>query len=249
MTIHAEKRIAIISCVTNYNLYEGLRKSLCTNKQVQLKPINNTANNYSIPSAYNTALNSCDAEILVFVHQDVIFPSDWLENLDNQIKEIEKFDKKWGVLGIIGVKKNGRFAGHILDPHTNYRIGKLPTSVSTLDEVCLIIRRSSGLSFDSELGGYHLYGTDICLQAQKMGLKCYAIDACLTHLSGGKVDDSYYNVLVKLQEKWRSQNKSPNILLTTCGFYPLKKGVIPTIVLFYTRFMYRLRIRITGKTG
>ncbi|MFH0974664.1 MAG: glycosyltransferase [Spirochaetota bacterium] len=251
MAIHAEKRIGIISCVSNYKLYEGLQKSLHTNKHIQLTPINNTTNRYSIPSAYNTALNNCDADILVFVHQDVIFPSEWLENLDNQIKEIEKFDKKWGVLGIMGRKKNGSYAGHIIDPHINYRIGRvglLPTPVSTLDEVCLIIRRSGGLSFDNELGGYHLYGTDICLQAQKIGLKCYAIDACLTHLSAGNVDESYYTVLTKLQEKWSRQIKCPNVIHTTVGTWRLKRGITPAIIFF----IYRLRrsmIRLRKKIG
>lgn len=235
-----DKKILIVTCVSNFQLYAGLEESVHINESVQLYPIDNTHNNYSIPLAYNYALNHTNADIYVFVHQDVIFPKTWFECLDNQIKQIEIMDKKWGVLGIMGRKKNGQFAGHIIDPHTKHRIGRLPAPVVTLDEVCLIIRKSSGLSFDEELGGYHLYGADICLQSKQKKLNCYAIDACLKHLSGGKIDDSYLNMLKIFRQKWSKINHTPHFIETTCGIYQLKKGVLSSSHFYYIKLLRKL---------
>jgi hypothetical protein len=59
----------------------------------------------------------------------------------------------------------------------------LPASVSTLDELLLVIPSSTHLRFDPDLG-FHLYGADICLTAQERGLAVVALDAaCHTMVS------------------------------------------------------------------
>jgi hypothetical protein len=245
--MYAGKKAAIVSCVNDFQLYSGLRRSVNTEKNMELCPIDNTTNDYSAPSAYNYALKNKDAELFVFVHQDVVFPEKWLESLVAQIKQVEKNDKNWGVLGIMGVTRNGRFAGHIIDPHTNRRFGRLPAVVVALDEVCLIIRKSSGLTFDEELEGYHFYGADICLQARENGLKCYSIDACLTHLSGGRADESYYVMLDKFLQKWRKIDCGTDVIETTCGIYQLKKGIVPCIRKYYFMLRRKLMRRYQGR--
>jgi hypothetical protein len=86
--------------------------------------------------------------------------------------------------------------------------------VRTLDEAVLILRKSSGLRFDPELPGFHLYGADICLEAEARRLKCYAISAFCIHNTNG------YNLLPRqfwrnylfLRRKWRSRLP----ILTSC---------------------------------
>jgi len=215
-------KIAIVSCINNFHLFEGLRKSLRIEKNVQLHSIDNTLNNFSVPAAYNLALKNTNAEIFVFVHQDVLFPEKWIDMLNSQIQELERIDKNWGVLGIMGKKKWGTYAGHIIDPHTNRRFGNLPSLVQSVDEVCLIIRRNSGLNFDETLGGYHFYGADICLQARQRRMNNYAIDAPLTHLSGGDRDTNFHIMAGKMKDKWNNIPHSPLTIETTCGVFPLK---------------------------
>jgi len=233
------QKTAIVSCVNDFQLYEGLRGSLSVDEAAQLCPVDNTSGQYSVPSAYNYALKNIDVDLFVFVHQDVIFPSGWFASLAEQIKQVERIDKEWGVLGIMGVRKNGWYAGHILDPHTRCKKGRLPSQVVTLDEVCLIIRKSSGLSFDEGTGGYHFYGADLCLQAQKRGMKCYAIDASMSHLSGGKVDESFYTIFQQYREKWSQWDTCPSVIETTCGVYQLKKGIGASICFRLARWRRR----------
>jgi hypothetical protein len=56
-----------------------------------------------------------------------------------------------------------------------------PQPVQTLDEVVLILRKSSGLRFDESLPHFHFYGTDICLRVSKRGMASYAISAFCIH--------------------------------------------------------------------
>ena len=56
----------------------------------------------------------------------------------------------------------------------------LPARVSTLDELLLVVPRNTPLQFDPALG-FHLYGADICLLAQELGLAVVALDAACHH--------------------------------------------------------------------
>jgi hypothetical protein len=56
-----------------------------------------------------------------------------------------------------------------------------PAPVQTLDEIVLIIRRSSGLRFDERLSHFHFYGADICLSAAERGMRSYVIPAFCIH--------------------------------------------------------------------
>jgi hypothetical protein len=233
MLVSLKKKIVIVTCVNNFLLFENLKASLCLERDIQLFPINNTQKKFSVPSAYNFALKNINAEIFVFVHQDVSFPKKWLDCLIKQIQQLEDLDQYWGVLGVMGIKKNGLFAGHIIDPHTNRPFGKLPCRVQSLDEVCLVIRRSSDLFFDEILGNYHFYGADICLQAQKNNLNCYAIDAPLAHLSGGKANHDFWFMAEKLKEKWSQIKGAQNSIETTCGVFRLNDKIYSNIEYYY----------------
>jgi hypothetical protein len=56
-----------------------------------------------------------------------------------------------------------------------------PVRIDTLDEFFLIMRKSSGLTFDATLPHFHLYGTDICMAARQKMKACYAISAFSVH--------------------------------------------------------------------
>ena len=216
------KKIGIFSCVSDFEKFGILKNSLQLINNSSLVPINNTYDNFSIPFVFNHATNTSSFDILIFVHQDVIFPENWLRYTVKQIEHVEVQDSAWGVVGIMGVKKNGFFAGNIIDPHTKTKMGNLPCEVVALDEVCLILRKDANLLFDESLGGFHFYGADICLQATQKEMKCYAIDAPLIHLSGGKLDRSFWEMAKKLKEKWSTIPYSPNVIETTCGVFRLK---------------------------
>jgi GT2 family glycosyltransferase len=220
---------------------------------VELIPIDNTSNTLSAHEALNQGLKKATGEIVVFCHQDVKFPQGWIEKLLEQIVIVERTHKNWGVLGTFGIAKDGSPAGHIIDCGVHFYCPPLPVEAQSLDEHCLIIRKGSGLEFDENLGGFHLYGADICLEAMTKGLTNFAIDTCLEHLSlGRKLDQSFYDAMNRLYIKWRNKNPPLYVIETTCKVCRLQPGLRGQIAYRIARFKRkrkRKKIRKLLATG
>lgn len=222
-------KVSIVSCVNDFQSYDSCVRSSFEKESalpdVELIPVDNTSNGLSIPEALNSGLERAGGEIIVFCHQDVKFPGGWINNLFEQISVVEEKNKNWGVLGTFGIAKNGMFAGHVIDPSGHFHCLPLPAEAQSLDEHCLIIRRSSGLQFDRDLGGYHMYGADLCLQALAGGQKNFAIDAPVEHLSSGKVNEDFIEATDKLYHKWKDRNPPLSVVRTTCKMMRLRSGL------------------------
>jgi hypothetical protein len=158
-------------------------------------------------AAYNSALAEARGDLLIFVHQDVYLPQGWISVLEECVWKVSASDPTWGVLGVIGVNRNGAVHGHVYSTGLGRTVGKsfeLPVQVHSIDEMVIILRRYSGLHFDPELPGYHLYGTDICLQSWQRGFPCFVIaDFCL-HNSNGirRLPLAFWRSCLYLRSKW-----------------------------------------------
>lgn len=163
----------------------------------------------SAARAYNEGIDRADNDLIVFAHQDVFFPAAWLAQLGNALQYLEAVDANWGVLGCWGVTRTGETWGHIYS--TGWGIlGKpfeSPVEVQTLDEIVLILRKSSGLRFDETLPHFHLYGTSICMHAARRRLKCYAIPAFCIHNTEQilTLPREFYNCYRNIKQVWRGQ--------------------------------------------
>jgi hypothetical protein len=161
----------------------------------------------SAAKAYNSAIDKAEAEIIIFVHQDIVLPVQWADNLNASLAYLEKTNPTWGVLGCHGETQDGKGRGYlycagngryILQPFDR------PEKVHTLDEIVLIIKKSSGLRFDERLPHFHLYGTDICMTAHKNGMNCYAIPAFCLHNSNETVlfPEEFFICCNYVRQKW-----------------------------------------------
>ena len=161
------------------------------------------------PSAsigYNDAIEKAQTDLIVFAHQDVYFPAEWLADLFRSLERLEKSDPHWGVLGCSGIKYPDAPAGYL------YSVGlgilgapfERPVPIDTLDEFILILRKSSGLRFDPALPHFHFYGADICMSARKQKLGCYAISAFSVHnTSYGPLSPEFYACYWPIKKKWK----------------------------------------------
>jgi hypothetical protein len=179
----------------------------------------------SASEAYNSGLDATTADVIVFAHQDVYLPDGWFKNLSDIIEKLSAHDPQWAVLGLFGIALAGSEAGHVYSCGIQRVLGRAmdaPVEVGSLDELVLIVRRSSGVRFDGNLPGFHLYGTDICLEARRKGMKSYAISDFCIHNSNGlsKLPSAFYGVLYFLRDKWRDQLpiKTPCMLITRWGW-------------------------------
>ncbi|MDR3437643.1 MAG: GNAT family N-acetyltransferase [Telmatospirillum sp.] len=185
--------------------------------------------------AYADAMESATADILIFAHCDVFFPEGWFERFEWEIERLTRLDPNWAVAGVIGVTAGGNFVGRVWDcslaplfAETGGLFGtalKEPVQVVSFDELVLIVRRDAGVHFDRKLPGFHLYGSDIALEAERRGRTTYALDIPLIHNAKAQlhVGPDYVEAYRYMVRKWGKRLPTP----TTCGVLTTNPFVLP----------------------
>jgi hypothetical protein len=173
--------------------------------------------------AHNSALDAAANDIVVFLHQDVYFPYLWFSNLAKSIRSLDERELRWGVLGCFGCRRSSQ--GGIGSVYTTGRGAhgnriEQPELVDTLDEIVLVIRRSSGLRFDPSLPHFHLYGTDICLEAQSKGLNTYVVPGFCVHNTNQllRLPPQFHDCYRYVKRKWASRLPISTSCLTISPF-------------------------------
>jgi hypothetical protein len=214
----------------------------------------------SAATAYNAAIRRANTDLLVFLHQDVYLPADWFDSLQKVLAVLALQDPNWGVLGVWGVTTSNGRAGYVywngLPCQRDVAFDGSPlgetreslscarnrpfagvVEVTSLDEVVLIFRKSSGLQFDESLPGYHLYGTDICLEARQRGMKSYAISAFCIHNTniGNMLPWQFWKSYLFMRKKWKQELP----VITPCA--EITRGCWPMVRWNVIRFLNLLR--------
>lgn len=171
--------------------------------------------------AYNSGADKATGDILVFAHQDVYLPIGWSSALFKCVSQLAEINCDWGVAGIYGVKESGKGVGHVYSTGLKKFVGESftdPIQVSSVDEMIIIVRRTTGLRFDEKLPGFHLYGTDICLEAEKRGMRNFVLPCFALHNSVGikYLPFSFWRSYMYLRNKWRHRLpvKTPCTMIT-----------------------------------
>jgi hypothetical protein len=166
-------------------------------------------NGLSAADGLNLGIERASHPWVVCLHQDVFLPQGWDRQLQRQLETATRQFGPIGVAGTYGVsaprevqpesEATDTLSDGAGQPHVNSakfavnRIGRvihrghtlfdgpdLPARVATLDELLLVVPRDTPLRFDPALG-FHLYGADICLQAQERGLAVVVLNAICHH--------------------------------------------------------------------
>jgi Glycosyltransferase like family len=170
----------------------------------------------SAAKAYNDAIRRSTNELIVFCHQDLILPESWISELDQALASLERFDSNWGVLGCSGMTCDRHHWRYIYSSGLGVSGKPLarPEPVQTLDEIVLVLRKSSNLTFDEQLPHFHFYGTDICLRAASLGMTSYVISAFCIHNTHQSLilPKEFYDCCEYIRRTWKK--KLP--IQTTC---------------------------------
>lgn len=161
----------------------------------------------SASSAYNACIAKAKHDLIVLAHQDIYFPFGWFERLHASIEFLDDQGIRWGVLGSYGVGPDRENQAGCVYQNGMGTVGRSleqPEAVQTLDEIVLVIRKSSGLMFDAKLPHFHLYGADICMQANTSGLACYAIPGFCVHNTHQiiRLPPEYWECYGYFKQKW-----------------------------------------------
>jgi hypothetical protein len=114
----------------------------------------------------NSFLQIAKGEYLILCHQDIVLNiNNDFALLNQRIAEITELDANWALLGNAGASARlyDRLAINISysDGFVDKK-GKLPQQVASLDENFIVVKSSANLSVSHDIGGYHLYGLDLC---------------------------------------------------------------------------------------
>lgn len=161
--------------------------------------------------ALNSVLNAIKQEqVAICAHQDVYFPKGWENFLLENISILDKKNEPWSVLGVYGITVNSLRCGRAWSVGLGREVRgdcPAPAEAISLDEIVLIVKGGTGIRFDDNLPGFHLYGTDIVQNAKSLGYKAFIIDAPVVHNSMPvkKLGKDYWRSYMYCRRKWRDR--------------------------------------------
>jgi hypothetical protein len=225
-------KITFVTLVNNKELYAKSKKSIERQAGgiiLDFIPIEADSKGWNAATALNYGIEKAGSAWVVCAHQDVIFPDRWLQKLINEIGSLKD---NVAIAGLVGVRSNGKLAGHVKDPHGHWKCKPIPVSVISIDEHVILVRKNSGIRFDNRTPGFHCYGTDITLTALGNGYDTVVIDNPVVHLSKGKLDEQFYISSEWLLKKW---GDSMNNFIPTCAAIINTKTTINSIKIFLVK--------------
>lgn len=209
---------SLIICSRDVSISKKLEENIkeTIHEDYELIVIDNSLNQLSIFEAYNIGINRSRGEILVFLHDDILFQTlGWgkvIILLFNQNPNISllgvagssiktKMPSPWweGPLHI-------RIIQHYKNalPSENKNIGfdgKKLIEVAVIDGVLMVMRRDDKIRFNKDLKGYHNYDIDLSIQHQKLNKKVFVTNQIIIeHFSGGTINKDWYLSSSKLHK-------------------------------------------------
>lgn len=226
----------MISLICVYNsprVFQDMSRSLAGQTAVhELIEIDNTTNRFpSAASALNYGATLAHGDILVFLHQDVLFRQSWgLQAIADELTSLQEN----AILGLYGA------GGDIV-------YGEMPTipltAAETLDECLIAMKQSTWQSFnfnEALCNGWHLYAVELCLRASAGGCGIYQMNGLpIEHLSMGEVNEQYMKTYRRLMNAYPDKKS----IKTTCVSLPNNQFLFNVY-----HFIWRIKKMILGNT-
>lgn len=189
---------------------------------------NSQANEHDPYQIISVVMSKAAEPYIIFCHQDVLAnKGDGFDKLMNELQKLTDIDQDWAVAGNAGCTEDLYPAFNLDDPNGPHRFDRFPQRTISLDENFLVLRTKSGIRCSNDLNGFHLYGTDLCLQSARRGMSCYVINFLVTHLSSGNTGFDFQQSLTRFVHNW---NPMFNLCLlqTPCSssFYLSRSRVV-----------------------
>lgn len=243
---HFPFRFSICTLVSKPQEYQEMVNSFIeagfsTNICEYLCVDNSQSNTYDAFAGLNRFLRDSKGEYIILCHQDILLHDHKITDLDKRIAEMDKVDGNWGVLSNAGGINLKYVAMHVTQKCGNKLIEPLlPLITKTVDENFMLVKNASNLALSHNLSGFHMYGTDICLIAETLGLKSYIINFNLTHKSNGNADASFDKSRSELIKKYNMALRGRFMSTTITRFY-ISGNYLGHILLNSWVFMFLVR--------
>ncbi|WP_339836304.1 glycosyltransferase [uncultured Flavobacterium sp.] len=201
--------ISIIICSRNIILFDKLKESIeNTIGEVvyEIIKLDNLTINESITKVYNRGLAIAKYELLLFVHEDVVFHT---SNWGNILSTIFNQNLNIGLLGIAGTKYKSKYPSafwhtkidnlfiHVLQHYKSRKpqVDKLGfkekklEKVVAIDGVFLALRKSINVKFNEKIKGFHCYDLGLSVDVIESNYDVMVTDQILIeHFSIGNTN-------------------------------------------------------------
>jgi len=170
-------------------------------------------------------LNEARGQYIIMAHSDS-HPKVTKDKMLKLLRRLEAFDPKWAVVGNAGMNQIGQgiWAHGFNMPGVSGKNGaKGFHPVHALDENLLIAKAEARLSLSYDLGGFHLYGLDLCDVARRLGRTCYVAPMRWYHDSHGTLNTDFYQKVSEFESKMRNY-RWPKIWRTTCAYLTVSRS-------------------------
>jgi len=170
-------------------------------------------------------LDQARGQYIIMAHSDSR-PEVNKDKMLKLLQRLEALDPKWAVAGNAGINQAGlTFVTNGLEmPKVSGKKGvKGFHLVHTLDENLLIVKAEARLSLSYDLGGFHLYGLDLCDVARRLGRTCYVTPMRWYHGSHGTLDAAFYQKVSEFESKMHNY-RWPKIWATNCTFLTMSRS-------------------------
>lgn len=179
---------------------------------------NRDENRFDGYSALRAVLPRLQGEYILFTHDDIELETDGATELVAVLEDLTRRDANWMIAGNAGFSMPGQGLGmglglelgdevislrHLDDIHSAGDRVDQPVQTQSLDENFLVLRRSQIVLPSIDLDGFHLFATDLCLQAEFLGGTAYVIPFLLRHHSGGASSADFDRTLARFRRKYR----------------------------------------------
>jgi len=210
---------------------------------------NTQANAFDAYSGLNTMLQQAKGKYVILCHQDILLEFHRREELEQRIEELHALDPTWAIAGNAGAAGPNHIVYKVSYPDGTFaNKGKFPVKAQSLDEHFIVVKNGLGINLSADLNGFHLYGADICLQAEVKGYSSYVIDFHLLHKSRGNPNESFQQCEKNLIGKYSQFFRPRWIQTTTTLFYlprdPANRSSYKGVSLFLIRMWNGLKKRI-----
>lgn len=138
----------------------------------------------SAAEAFYKGVKETDCPWILYCHQDVYFPDGSGSSIEKLLPSISK-DTVLGFAGMAGKLNSDDVEGAGLVQSGRSGLLDFPskrTDAISLDEFAVVLNRECKYKIDPKLG-WHLWGTDLCLQSALDGLSAQVERVLLTHYS------------------------------------------------------------------
>jgi len=212
-------KFSICTLFRDFNRYENLVDDFVNAgfSRDSISGLDNAQSSYDCYSAIRKFLIESHSDFTIICHDDVALNNVKLTTLASQIANALKLHPKAAVFGVAG--KDSRFIhgqGHFIGSKGEEFWGiDLHRVIVSLDECFLVVRNSLGIMVGDGLEGFHFYGTELCVQARKLGYSSHVIDFPITHKSTGTLDAAFFRAKKKYEEHLNKLGLK-NVIPTTC---------------------------------